>query len=389
VSANAFHRAAFLCAQMLPATMIVPAIRPWFASHHAGNESAMHAFMSVNMLAAALISPLIARMLRRWSRGTLIRVAAVLDALLLASFTLPLPTSGLLVLRAAEGMAHVTVLVALLTDASEVARTSSGKRTMAAAGAGLVAAIAFGSVIGTAVLELGAAAPFYVAAALAAWFAATAPRHVLPGALAPRVSVPRHAGVARAFLAPAAASFVSRFGVGVLVVTFTLLAHRVHGLDDREIGIHFSTVTVPFALAVYPVMQLGRRWSPRAITTAGVAGYAVVFLLLPWTPVRWLLPVMLAGGLSFAAVFGGVLVEAAAMSASLRPQAMALVNGAGCLGMVLGPTVAGIVSAVVGRGDPDGYRAALVIAAAPALVWVALSLVSRRAPEPIESESLA
>ena len=49
---------------------------------------------------------------------------------------------------------------------------------------------------------------------------------------------------------------------------------------------------------------------------------------------------------------------------------MALVNGAGCLGMLLGPPAAGIISALVGRGDPDGYRAALVVAGGLAALWV-------------------
>lgn len=53
-----------------------------------------------------------------------------------------------------------------------------------------------------------------------------------------------------------------------------------------------------------------------------------------------------------------------------RAREMSVINGAGCLGMVLGPAVAGIASAAVGRGDPDGYRVALLVAAGLAVLWL-------------------
>ena len=43
--------------QMLPATLLAPAIRPLFAELHGGAEGPMHAFMSLNMLGAILTTP--------------------------------------------------------------------------------------------------------------------------------------------------------------------------------------------------------------------------------------------------------------------------------------------------------------------------------------------
>ncbi|HEX7603260.1 MAG TPA: hypothetical protein VF316_16695, partial [Polyangiaceae bacterium] len=48
-------------AQMLPATLLTPAIRPLFAALHAGDERGMHAFMAVNMLGGILMAPWLAR----------------------------------------------------------------------------------------------------------------------------------------------------------------------------------------------------------------------------------------------------------------------------------------------------------------------------------------
>jgi MFS family permease len=51
---------------------------------------------------------------------------------------------------------------------------------------------------------------------------------------------------------------------------------------------------------------------------------------------------------------------------------MALLNGAGCLGMLLGPMAGGIACAVF-RTETDpvrGYRAAFLVAAAAASAWL-------------------
>lgn len=47
--------------QMLPATLVTPAIRPFFATWHGGHEGAMHAFMALNMLGGLLAAPWLAR----------------------------------------------------------------------------------------------------------------------------------------------------------------------------------------------------------------------------------------------------------------------------------------------------------------------------------------
>ena len=102
--------------QMLPATLLAPAIRPLFAQVHQGAEGPMHAFMSLNMLGGILITPLIARLASSGgaSSARWLMALAGLDAILLAVVSLPLATPLVLVLRTVEGAAHLGAASLLL-----------------------------------------------------------------------------------------------------------------------------------------------------------------------------------------------------------------------------------------------------------------------------------
>ena len=107
--------------QMLPATLLAPAIRPLFAQVHAGAEGPMHAFMSLNMLGGILITPLIARLASSGSAASLgrwVMLLAGLDALLLIAVSMPLATPLVLVLRTIEGAAHLGAASLLLARAA-------------------------------------------------------------------------------------------------------------------------------------------------------------------------------------------------------------------------------------------------------------------------------
>src|SRR5262249_41554005 len=81
LAAVSFPRLAFLIfIQMLPATLLTPAIRPLFASVHGGAEGAMQAFMSVNMIGAALAAPFVGWVADRGvRRGPLLAKLAAAD----------------------------------------------------------------------------------------------------------------------------------------------------------------------------------------------------------------------------------------------------------------------------------------------------------------------
>lgn len=63
---------------------------------------------------------------------------------------------------------------------------------------------------------------------------------------------------------------------------------------------------------------------------------------------------------------------------------MALFNGAGCIGMLLGPPVAGMTAAFAKTAeDPTrGYEAALLLAALSVTIWFFVSLVHLGARAP-------
>jgi MFS family permease len=362
---------------MLPGTVLTPAIRPLFAAQHGGAEGAMHAFMSVNMLAAALAAPWVgARLDRTSERRRWLRILTLADALLLALCTFPLATSLVLTLRFFEGAAHVGAATLLLTEASTRARRKQRPEIMGIAGAGIMGAVALGHTLGALLVGIDMRAPFWAGSLCALLVAALGARQlhedetVVRG---PRLAI-------RAVLAPIAlpvlAAFVARFTVGTLVVTFALFAHRAHGLSDRAIGGLYAALTVPFALATYPAEKLARR-APRALLLAlGTLVYALVLGSLGVLPQGALWPAMVAGGLASAAIFASTLgYVAERASAGAVGRAMALLNAAGCLGMLAGPAFAGVLSALLRRADDPlyAYRAVFFASAASLLLWLALA----------------
>ena len=111
--------AILISAQMLPATLLSPAIRPLFAERHSGAEGPMHAFMALNMLGGILMAPLVARWGDRLRHP--LRLAGWLtafDAVVLAGITLSLPTATVLGLRLLDGAAHVSASTLLLAEAA-------------------------------------------------------------------------------------------------------------------------------------------------------------------------------------------------------------------------------------------------------------------------------
>lgn len=378
---DARHLAVLVFLQMLPATLVAPAIRPLFAAHHGGAEGPMHAFMSLGMLGAVVAAPVIGALLDRGaSRRRMLGALAFADAVLLAACAAPAPTPLILVLRLGEGAAHVGAMTLLMAEAAAVGRRTGDPRAVAAAGGAVMLAVAAGSMIGAALLGLGVRAPFWAGAGLAALVAVYGPRHLGAAVVAARPTARELVRVARVLWVPATAAFAGRFTVGCLIVTFSLYAHHVHGLSDGEVGALFATLTVPFALATYPAARLASV-VPRAwILGGGVAAYAVALALLPLAPTAALAPLLITAGLGSAAIFAATLGYAAELGAGARASAMAVFNAAGCLGMLLGPAAAGITTAIVRAelGPAAGYRAAFVVAAVALVGWLAATARWRR-----------
>lgn len=373
--------ALLIFAQMLPATLVAPAIRPLFASLHGGSETAMHAFMAVNMLGGVAAAPILGGLGDRHRHPfRLAGALAVFDALLLLSVALRLPTPVVLSLRAVEGAAHIGAATILIATAARMARAQGHGRAMGTAGTALMLAVALGSALGGLLLRVDPRAPFWAGSVLLLSVGVALARSGSP--VARQAGAPRRRGALAllrdhpALLLPVTSAFVGRFTIGCLVVTFSLFAHRVHHLSDTAVGALFTLLTFPFALGVYPASRIGDRVPRAALLWAGAVVHATSMLALTRAPSAALAPLMVAMGLGCAMVFAATLCYAASSVAlEHRASAMSLVNGASCLGMLLGPAAAGITSGVVARsaGAADGYRAVFALATASIAVWLLAS----------------
>jgi MFS family permease len=375
------HRwlAVLIFAQMLPVTLVVPAIRPLFAALHGGREGAMHAFMSLGMLGGMLAAPWIGslwdRRLGRHARGVL-SLMVLVDGVLLAALAAPLATGAVLILRSVEGALHVGASTLLLARAAALGRRLGEARVMGLAGGATLLAIALGSALGGLVLPLDVRAPFWLGGVLltvvSAGVASPLFVSVWDGAERTERAV-APVRLASALMVPATAMFVERFCIGCIVVTFALFAHRAHGLSDPAIGWLFTLMLLPFACLIYPMARLGDRVPRVSLLVAGALVLAAMLASLGVAPASALALLMAAGGIACAMMFAPTLCYAACLAPEgQRGRAMALVNAAGCLGMLVGPAAAGILSSLLrSPSDPfRGYRAVFDLAAASILVWL-------------------
>ncbi len=367
--------------QMLPATLLAPAIRPLFAQVHQGAEGPMHAFMSLNMLGGILITPLIARLASSGggSSARWLMALAGLDAILLVVVSLPLATPLVLVLRTLEGAAHLGAASLLLARAAAYKPLVGAGRAMGMAGGAVMLAIAFGSGLGGLLVGESARLPFIVGAALSLIVAASAPflyASTLPkeqsAEVAPRPISWRDPNV----FGPLSAAFIERFTVGLIIVTFALFATKTHGLTDRSVGLLYSMLMLPFALLMYPASRMGDRVPRAALLGLATILYGAAISSLAIAP-KAMLPVsMVVAGVASSFMYGTVLCYAATLvPAESRGRMMALVNTAGALGMFLGPMCGGLMVAL-GRGAADpvsAYRNVFYLAGLVCMSWVVVA----------------
>ncbi|MEW6209086.1 MAG: MFS transporter, partial [Acidobacteriota bacterium] len=361
--------------QMLPATLLTAAIRPMFANLHGGKEWAMHAFMSINMAGAALAVPFLGAYLDRVRRPRrLLAALAAIDALLIAIVTMPLPVWMVLGLRAVEGVAHVGGATILLAEAARLGRTKESGRAMGMAGAAIIFAIAVGNALGGFAVSFHWRAPYLLASMLFLIVASIAffSQESVETQERERMTLTLSRSYRRLWF-PLGVAFIERFAVGCIIVTFSLFAHKAHQLSDSAIGGLFAMLTFPFALSMYPISRFSNVLPRAAILAAGSVLYAAAIFLLGQAAASALPLVMIMGGIGAAMLFGPTLCYASTLvEQSHRSTAMAIINAAGCLGMVAGPMAAGVTSTIFASAENPliGYKAVFAMAASAILLWL-------------------
>lgn len=367
---------------MLGGGLQIAAVRPYFGDVRHFGDGSMHAFMSVNMLGAALLSPIIASWADRNARGssTLV-VLATLDALLLAAFTLPLSAAVVLALRVLQGATNVGALSIALGSMGRGRRAGARASAIGLTGGGIMFGVAFGPSLGALLLRVSPSTPFVVASALMLIVAGLAAARSTTEA--PRASTPiAHRPIARLLrlpevLVPSALAFAERFTVGCFVVTFSLYAHRVRHLSDSVTALHYSLFLLPFAGATYPLARLARNVSRRSMFVVGGVMYAAAFVAFGLGGGTFLQVALVTAGIASATIYAPSLACLGDVDDSERATAMGLFHAAGCVGMFLGPAVAGMTSALLARPLGDARFAAVFGIAAFVQLVV---LVAVRAP---------
>jgi MFS family permease len=373
---SSFVVAGLAGASVLSNTLLIPAIRPLLEHVHAPGDGTAHAFMSVNMLGGVIGAPLLAAMADRTGQHRRIAViAALIDAMVMLACAHPMPGALLLALRTVQGAASIGTLSLLMGTLSS---KRGGPSEIGVAAAAIMLAVALGAPLGTALLSIHALAPLVAGAMLALAIAATLTLRTLRDAPSdPRASLRELWRQHPLIRLPVAWVSVERFAVGCMVVSFSMYAHRVLALDDAHVGALFSWFLFPFVALTYPTARVIDARPRAALVVAGLAGYALALAALGLAPASTLVLVMVAAGVSSAAVYGPSLGLATSLSPiASRASTMALLNAGGSLGMLAGTASAGILSATLARagwGPERSYPTVFAIAGLAQLLALGLT----------------
>jgi len=370
------HHALLAGGTVLSSTLLIPAVRPFMGDHHGAPEAAFHAFMTVNLVGGAIGAPLVARWSERLrSPGRLLTTLCLLDGLLLLACMAPLPVGAILTLRTVQGAANLGGL-SLIMGAATRGTTGTG-RALGGVGAAVMVGVAAGSPLGTLALGLGPWGPVMVGGAIQ--LAVAAGTIFLPRWEPKRRTTER----LRASRLPALWVGVERFGVGALVVSFAIYAREVHGLSDIDVGIAFAWFMVPFVAAVYPATRVASGpWRLRA-SLLGLSTYGLALGSIGVVPPGWIPVSMACCGMASAFVYGASLRGCAdGVDPTRRARAMAALNAAGGVGMLLGTAGAGIVSTFWRRAGGDAAVVFPAIFAGAGLLQWGAALLSRVKRQP-------
>lgn len=367
---------------MLPETLPVPVLRGLVRDRFGVGDGLASLFMTANMIGALLAAPLAGAFVdARGGRRRLALFALCADALLMQALAHPHDYATFLLLRVAEGGAHIVALsmvTALVADAAGEARG----RALGALGAGLTLGVAAGAALGgrtgrdDPLLTLHLASAVLVVAAVLA--ALALPRDT---------PVQQRAGVRDllaavrrqpALRAPLLVAALERFTVGFFTTGFPLLLAGVHGVDRPRIGMLLGAFLFPFALLSWPAGIVSARWSARRMVLWGCLAYGAGVIAVPFTPPPWLWALMPWLGVCSAVMFVPSMLWLLERAHGIgRSTAVASFHAAGSLGFLLGPVCCGALIELGGSGL-EGYELAFVVAGVSV---VAGTLLARRHAE--------
>jgi MFS family permease len=368
---------------LVPVTLPVSVLRAFVQERFGVSELLTSLFMSINMIGAVVSAPLAGALADRFGRRReLLAAGLVLDAALLWSLTLPSSFPVFMLLRFAEGAAHIFALSLVLALASTSQPEERRGRVMGMVGGGITLGVAVGAVLGGFLGGTDPAIPLRVGAAVACVGALIAWRLDSggDGGREERPSLARILAELRGqplLLAPLAFAFVDRFTVGFYTTTFSLYLSGIHGLPSMRIGILIFVFMFPFAICSYPFGRLSERSSPVLMVCVGSVVYGIGTALVTDWPLAWLPLLMVGLGVASAVMFvPSMVLTANAAPPEARGTALGAFNAFGSLGFIAGPATGGFVSQAVADVSSweAGYRAAFRVAGAAEIVCVLVTV---------------
>lgn len=364
-------------AAMMPATVVIPVIRPLVAAGWPAEEWIFHAFMAVNLLGACLLGPALAVLADRLGRRrALAGGLAVLDGVLVGLVALKPPLAVMLGLRFVQGAASVGAVSILMGSARG---RQAGSAATGLVGSAVVLALVVGIPLGAVLGRSDPSLPLFVGGGIGVLAGALA-FGVLPDGVSSRLSG-RDVWRAPGVRLPVIVVGLERFSVGAFTVTLQLFAFHVLAVPDGTVSRWFTIFLVTFALSTLPLTRTGERVSRHALIAGGAIVYGVMFFSLLALDAAWIPVVLAVGGVASAAIYGPSLsLVSRAVPHEARGSAMGFLNAAGTFGMFVGNVVAGGVAAFAlsqGFDRPVAYSVVFGIAGASQFVSALLARVLR------------
>lgn len=362
---------------MMPATVVIPVIRPFVAAGWPDAEWVVHAFMAINLLGACVLGPALAvRADRLGNRGSIAGALALLDGVAIALVASKPPLALMLGLRFLQGGASVGAVSILMGSARSRARSSFGTGVV---GSAVILALVVGIPLGAILGRTDPSLPLIVGGTIGALAGFLAFKVVPPTASSSLSGweVWRSAGIRR----PVTVVALERFSVGSITVTLQLFAHHVLEVPDRAVSRWLTIFLVVFAVGTMPLTRAGDRLDRRRLIALGALVYATMFFSFLFADERTFPIVLAIGGLASAAIYGPSLsLVTQSVPAEARASAMGLLNAAGTFGMFLGNVLAAVISTSLIEGGSTrafAYSAVFVMAGVSQLVGAALAVSAR------------
>ncbi len=376
----------------LPDAMVPPMLRDLFIVRYGVTEGAAHWFMAVNLIGAACVVPILARLRRTTAPTTLLAVAAAINGLLLALLAFPIGFTGSLVLRVVEGAADLVVFALLFDLIVKSGAAATRGRRLGMASALLMFSIGGGLALGGVIGErlpilvfVGGAVACLTVAVVACTSAG--PIDTLERITQVPIARSTRLRVARQLWPTMSMAFADRAAAGLFIATVPLFFVSQLELSPSQSGGLLAVTMLVMAVSSWPAGVLSDRFGHFQVRIVAALCYAAAVLCIAGAAQMTVL--MLVGVMAVIGLAGSALMPtsmALATRSGHGPVAIGALHASGNAGFFIGIVGSGVLLEVLRSGESNAAAFPIVIAALAALhisitivTTVAIMLRTRRA----------